>query len=180
MQQIDNLYIRNTTFEFLVDFTLLGAQMDILEITNNPFLQYIELGPGNVTHSATITGNSDGMVLALPNLTYTYDLEIADAGAVLLPQLQSVSSKLNIDSIHSSNLSIPKLTYVGGDFNITDSSFAQLYLDRMVNVQGSLNIMNNPRLTNLSGLSSVSYVGGMDLVGAFTRQVCTTSTFVKR
>lgn len=37
-QQIYEVYVKNTTFAFFSGLTLMGAQIDVLEITDNPFL----------------------------------------------------------------------------------------------------------------------------------------------
>ena len=37
-QQINNIYVRNTTLAFFTGLTLMGAQMEVLEIVDNKFL----------------------------------------------------------------------------------------------------------------------------------------------
>ena len=37
-QQIDEVYVRNTTFAFFSGLTLVGAQIKVLELVDNPYL----------------------------------------------------------------------------------------------------------------------------------------------
>ncbi|KAK1064459.1 cell wall protein Ecm33 [Friedmanniomyces endolithicus] len=167
-QQVNNLIVRNTTFAFLAGLALQGAQMDTLEIVDNPFLQIVNLQMGNISQSVTITGSSADLVVMLPNLTYAYDINISNGSQVILPRLQAVNGGMSISSIKSPNISAPTLTFVGGALNISDCGLSELDMNELVNVQGSLNLVNNAQLTDLSGLSSLSVVGGLDLVGPFT------------
>ncbi|KAK0309277.1 cell wall protein Ecm33 [Friedmanniomyces endolithicus] len=167
-QQVNNLIVRNTTFAFLAGLALQGAQMDTLKIVDNPFLQIINLQMGNISQSATIKGSSADLVVMLPNLTYAYELNISNGSQVVLPRLQAVNGGMSIGSIKSPNISAPALTFVGGDLNITDSGLSELNMNELVNVQGSMNLVENAQLADLSGLSSLSVVGGLNLVGPFS------------
>ncbi|KAK0257501.1 cell wall protein Ecm33 [Friedmanniomyces endolithicus] len=167
-QQVNNLIVRNTTFAFLAGLALQGAQMDTLEIVDNPFLQIVNLQMGNISQSATITGSSADLVVMLPNLTYAYELNILNGSQVVLPRLQAVNGGMSIGSIKSPNVSAPALTFVGGDLDISDCGLSELDMNQLVNVQGSVNLENNAQLADLSGLSTLSVVGGLYLVGPFT------------
>ncbi|KAK1814876.1 cell wall protein Ecm33 [Friedmanniomyces endolithicus] len=167
-QQVNNLIVRNTTFAFLAGLALQGAQMDTLEIVDNPFLQIVNLQMGNISQSATITGSSADLVVMFPNLTYAYELNILNGSQVVLPRLQAVNGGMSIRSIKSPNVSAPALTFVGGDLDISDCGLSELDMNQLVNVQGSVNLENNAQLADLSGLSTLSVVGGLYLVGPFT------------
>ncbi|TKA83900.1 hypothetical protein B0A55_00091 [Friedmanniomyces simplex] len=168
-QQVNNLIVRNTSFAFLAGLALQGAQMDTLEIVDNPYLQIVDLQMGNISQSGTITGSSADMVLTLPNLTYAYQLIVANGSQIMLPRLQAVNGGLSISSVKSPNISAPALTFVGGDLDISDCGLSELDLNELVNVQGSVNFVNNAQLADLSGLSSLSVVGGLELVGSFSK-----------
>ncbi|KAK0926985.1 putative ubiquinone biosynthesis monooxygenase [Friedmanniomyces endolithicus] len=167
-QQVNNLIVRNTTFAFLAGLALQGAQMDTLEIVDIPFLQIVNLEMGNMSQSATIAGSSADLVVMLPNLTYAYDISVSNGSQVVLPRLQAVNGGMSIGSIKNPNISAPSLTFVGGDLSISDCGLSELDSNELVNVQGSVNLVNNAQLADLSGLSSLSVVGGLDLVGSFT------------
>ncbi|KAK3652463.1 cell wall protein Ecm33 [Elasticomyces elasticus] len=84
--------------------------------------------------------------------------------------LQSLSRNLEISYSQIQNLSIPDLTYVGGDLSITNNlELTELYLHDLVDIQGTLSVETNPSLSDLSGLSSLSNVGGrLELQGSFS------------
>ncbi|TKA71044.1 hypothetical protein B0A55_06322 [Friedmanniomyces simplex] len=172
VQEVTNLYITDTTLETLFGLLLETSQMENLVITGNQFLQDCWFGVGNITQQATIVNNSVQMTLTLPNLTYAYNLEIANASAIEMPVLQSVNQNLDISWNAIQNLTLPMLSYVGGDFGIRDNAqLAGMDLPDLVNVQGDLDIFGSPQLENLSGLSALSFIGkDLMLNGEFNDQ----------
>jgi hypothetical protein len=170
VQKVTNMYITDTTLETLFGLLLQTSQMETLHITGNKFLQNCWFGVGNITQQATIVNNSGTMDLVLPNLTYAYSMEIANASTIEMPILHSVSQDLDISWNTLENLTIPELSFVGGDFTMMENDQLE-YLDisSLVNVQGALSVVDNPQLETLDGLSGLSYVGqDLTLHGEFT------------
>jgi hypothetical protein len=126
---------------------------------------------GNITRSATITGNGGDLSIQLPNLTYAYSLEINNASSIELPMLSSVSNGLSISSNDASELTLPELTYVGGDLIVSNNPrLGTFKMPELVNVQGNLEVENNDALDSVHGLPYLSSVGGdLSLSGAFDR-----------
>lgn len=112
-------------------------------------------------------------MVVLPNLTYAYSIEIANASVIDLPVLQSVSQGMEISWNSIQNLSAPNLAYIGGSLNMTNNvQLDMLYLDLLVSVQGTLDVRNSPFLLDLGGVSSLSNIGGsLELLGDFTKYV---------
>ena len=53
-----------------------------------------------------------------------------------------------------------------------NSNLSKLYMNDMVSVGGSMDVSNNTQLTDLSGMLSLSSIGGaMTLIGSFARYV---------
>lgn len=88
-QQVSNLYVTNTTLEALPGLLLQSAQMDVLSITGNKYLENGWFGVGNITQQATILNNGGQMSLTMPNLTYAYNMNISNASTIDIPLLQS-------------------------------------------------------------------------------------------
>lgn len=172
-QQISEVYVRNTTFAFFSGLTLVGAQIDVLEIVDNEYLQLINFMAGNITKSCTITGNSGELTLQLPNLTYAYSLDINNASEITLPMLSSVSNGMQLSYSEASELSLPELTYVGGDLVISNNGqLDTLELDGLVNVQGNVQITGNDELGVIEGLPYLSSIGGnLELMGALNQYI---------
>ncbi|KAK4961080.1 cell wall protein Ecm33 [Elasticomyces elasticus] len=170
LQQVDNVYILNTQIQDLSPLSLQSPQLQTLQIIGNYYLTKAYFKVGNITQSATIANNSGSTTVILPNLAYVYDLTIANASNLEIPMLQSLSRNLEISYSQIQNLSIPDLTYVGGDLSITNNlELTELYLHDLVDIQGTLSVETNPSLSDLSGLSSLSNVGGrLELQGSFS------------
>lgn len=170
-QQINELYIRNTTLAFFVGLTLENAQMDVWEIVGNPYLQNLYFGVGNITRQATSKDNGAGLRVEMPDLTYAYGLEISDASEVDMPKLGCVSTNLHLDGNGFHNVSCADLSFVGGDLSMSDNpTLTQFDLESLVNVQGDLQMINNVQLTRLDGLPALSAVGGdLDVSGPIDR-----------
>lgn len=114
----------------------------------------------------------------MPNLTYSYSLDISNASKIDLPMLSSVSNGLDISYSGASDLSIPQLTYVGGNLMVSNNpNLDTLEFKQLVNVQGDLDITNNGALSEITGLPYLSSVGGdLTLTGAFDAYVHIFST----
>ncbi|KAK4899209.1 cell wall protein Ecm33 [Elasticomyces elasticus] len=173
LQQVDNVYILNTQIQDLSPLSLQSPQLQTLQIIGNYYLTKAYFKVGNITQSATIANNSGSTTVVLPSLAYAYDLTIANVSNLEIPMLQSVSRNLEISYSQIQNLSIPDLTYVGGDLSITNNlELAKLYLHDLIDIQGILSIETNPSLSDLSGLSSLSNIGGaLELQGSFSKYV---------
>ena len=124
-----------------------------------------------MTQQIRIQDNSPSLDLALPHLTYAYNLEISDARKISLPMLGSVSNGLNISGSGIPDLTIEELSFVGGNFSLSNNANLQtLSLNKLVQVQGDMDIVGNKELLGLGGLSALSSVGGaLRFVGSFTR-----------
>ncbi|KXL41393.1 hypothetical protein M433DRAFT_140419 [Acidomyces richmondensis BFW] len=160
-QQVSNLYVTNTTLEALPGLLLQSAQMDVLSITGNKYLENGWFGVGNITQQATILNNGGQMSLTMPNLTYAYNMNISNASTVNIPLLQSVSQNLDISWNSVQNISLPKLSYVGAELSLTNNvQLTALAFEQLVNIQGNFIVSNNPLLNQVAGLEALSYVGG--------------------
>ncbi|KAK3620667.1 cell wall protein Ecm33 [Elasticomyces elasticus] len=170
LQQVDNVYILNTQIQDLSPLSLQSPQLQTLQIIGNYYLTKAYFKVGNITQSATIANNSGSTTVVLPSLAYAYDLTIANASNLEIPMLQSISRNLEISYSQIQNLRIPNLTYIGGDLSITNNlELTELHLDDLVDIQGTLSVEINPSLSDLSGLSSLSNVGGsLELQGGFS------------
>lgn len=111
--------------------------------------------------------------MALPHLTYAYDLQISHAAKIDLPVLGSISSGLEIKDSAVESLKIDQLGFVGGNLSISNNqNLNSVTMKKLVQVQSELEIVDNRQLKEISGLSALSSIGGsVKLVGAFDKYV---------
>ena len=98
-------------------------------------------------------------------------MSIDSAAEIQMPLLQSVSQNLEITEANMEILDLPSLSFVGQELSLSNNrQLANLSMGGLVNVQGPLTVSSNPQLEDLSGLGSLSYVGGdLTLQGDFKK-----------
>ena len=101
------------------------------------------------------------MSIKLPELTYAYSLEIADASDIDLSGLQSVSSSFSISGNDVQGLAFADLSFVGGDLSISNSPLLKhVDFGELVSAQGDLKIVDNSQLVQLDGFAKLNAIGG--------------------
>jgi hypothetical protein len=118
-----------------------------LQIDNNLHLTSFSTQVGNITSSATINANGQGLTVTFPNLIWAANLTFRNIASVNIPSLAVINGSLGFYETDLETISAPNLTTVG-DF---------------ATGQGSLAFVDNTALTNIS-MPLLQSVGGADQI----------------
>lgn len=122
-----------------IDLMTVGS----IDISNNKGLSDIETQIANISVSLNIAGNSQDLVVSLPNLSWANNMTFRNVASLLTPSLKTVNGSFFLVDNTFQNYTSTNLTTVG---NLATS-------------QGSLAFVGNSQLTNVS-FANVNSIGG--------------------
>jgi hypothetical protein len=158
--------------------TLNGINLDTvatLQIDNNNHLTAFSTQVGNITSSAVINANGQGLTVTFPNLIWAANLTFRDIASVSIPSLAVINGSLGFYESSLETIYAPNLTTVG-DFATGQGSLAfvdntaltNISMPLLKSVGGANQIANNTDLHAIS-FPALSDVGGaIDFTGNFT------------
>ncbi|EMC97309.1 hypothetical protein BAUCODRAFT_33033 [Baudoinia panamericana UAMH 10762] len=168
LQQAGSVTIVNTQLNTLSGINL--QTVDSMQITNNPYLNAINMQLGNVTQALVIQANGRNVSVTFPNLIWAYNITLANASSVSIPSLSAVNGSLGFYSDYFSSISAPNLTSVGGSLSIVaNPNLNSVDMPELKTVGGGFTVANNTQLMTINDFGALQTVGGaLNLNGALT------------
>lgn len=166
VQEVSSLEITNTQLSSLDGINL--QVVDRLYVTNNPYLESVNMQLGNVTESLEFSANGD-LNAEFPNLQWAYNMTFRNCSEVSIPSLASVNGSLGFYSNSFESLAAPNLTNVGGSLAfVSNDALTNITMPELTIVRGGLQLANNTALTEVNGFGALKTVeGALDLTGIF-------------
>jgi len=146
-----------------------------LQIDNNNHLTTFSTQVGNITSSATINANGQGLTVSFPNLIWAANLTFRDVASVSIPSLAVINGSLGFYESSVETIFAPNLTSVGnfatgqGSLAFVDNTaLTNITMPLLKSVGGADQIANNTDLHAISFPALVDVGGAIDFTGNFT------------
>jgi hypothetical protein len=167
VQELNMLEISDTNLNSLDGINLEVA--DTITVTNNRYLQSINMQLGNVTNGIIIGANSRDLVIEFPNLIWAQNMTISNCSEFSAPSLESINGSVAFYYSTFKTLSAANLTEVGQDLTfVANNELTNISMPMLTSV-GSLAIANNSALEEVNGFPELATIAGaLDFDGAFT------------
>lgn len=168
VQTASELNIQNTQLNTLDGIDL--QVVDTVYITNNDYLQEINMQLGNITTSLTIEANGNNVSAIFPNLIWANNMTLRNVTTYSSPSLEAVNGSLGFYSNEFTSISCANLTTVGGSLSFVDNGdLTNVSMPALKTVGGGFSITNNTDLNSVSGFTDLATVSGaVSMVGNFT------------
>ncbi|KAL1296870.1 hypothetical protein AAFC00_004487 [Neodothiora populina] len=168
VQTASELNIQNTQLNSLDGINL--QVVDTVYITNNNYLQDIEMQLGNITDSLTIEANGNNVSVILSNLIWANNMTLRNVSTFSSPSLESVNGSLGFYDNEFTSVQCANLTTVGGSLSfVSNTDLKNVSMPMLKTISGGFQVANNTELYNAEGFPKLTTVGGaLDFHGNFT------------
>lgn len=167
VQKADILSIQNTNLYSLEGIDL--QQIDTLYITNNPYLNSINMQLSNVTTALIVTANGAHTSVSFPNLQQAQNMTIQNVQSLDIGSLSYVPGSVGFKENYFSELQAPNLTAVAGSlYFIGNNDLTTIDFPAITEIGGGLVVANNTKISSINGFPKLSKIfGNIDFTGTF-------------
>lgn len=167
IQQASSVSIQNTQLNTLDGINL--QTVDTMIITNNNYLNEINMQLGNVTQALTLEANGRNVSATFPNMEWAYNITFRNVSTVSTPSLASVNGSYGLFANFFNDLAAPNLTTVGGSLSlISNMDMTNLSFPELKTVGGGLDVANNTDLKDINFPALTTVGGALDFYGNFS------------
>lgn len=168
IQQASRVSIQNTQLNSLTGITL--NRIDELVLTNNNYLQLVDLALGNVSTRLVLQGNGNNLTVNFPNLVWAFNMTLSNISSLSMPALQSLNGSLGFYSNTFDTVGAANLTEVRGSLSFVDNeALTNITMPKLTQVGGGFQIAKNPELDTINGFPVLRTIGGaLDFNGNFS------------
>lgn len=166
LTQLSSLSVINTGLSELEPGFRLET-LDTIVITNNPYLNRINLQPYNITGGMTISSNGRNLEVSMPNVQVAQNLSFANCSSISTPSLHQCFGLNVISNTISEFTGVPLLREINTSLAfVANSEMTRIALPELRTVSGAFLVANNTKLEALDQLYSLARVdGAVDLQG---------------
>lgn len=165
LEETESVVISDTSLSGLSGFS--GHEMDVFDINNNRFLEFVYSEVHHVRGMLHISANAKGVIIELPELVESQNVSIHNVGDLNMRSLRAVRGAVSLYGNLFLTLDLPGLQKVDGTMSVAQNhalvwaNFAQLS-----EVGGGLQVVNNTDLTAIDFFPNLTMVGGaLELMG---------------
>ncbi|SCU96418.1 LADA_0H00826g1_1 [Lachancea dasiensis] len=164
----------------LSDTSLIGIDaleriedLDILNINNNRFLEYVKSNVKQVNEQLSVSSNSKELRIDFPSLIWANNLTVRDVASVTFPQLQYVNQSFEVIENNFERFETPLLKTVGGTLGVIQNThLSHIDFSNVTTIQGGLMIANNSNVDKIDFLPELREIGGaIQFIGTFHETV---------
>lgn len=170
LQNVSSISIMNTQINALQGFSL--QTVDSLTISNNPYMESVNLQPYNITGQLIIQANGRDLDVSMPNIQSAQNMTFFNCSSISMPSITQVNGTLRVSSNYITSFNAaPLLQSVNGGLILeTNTEMANISLPELRSIAGGFSVVNNTNLTTLDELYSLtSIAGAVELLGDFTK-----------
>lgn len=143
--------------------------VDSMTITNNNYLDDIDMQIGNITTALIIEANGRNVTASFPNLIWAYNITLANVTEIDIPSLASLNGSMGIYANYFTSISAPNLTTVGGSLSFqSNEDMTNMSFPELKTVNGGLDVVNNTALKTIDFPALETVGGAVDFEGNFT------------
>jgi len=146
------------------------ARLARLSVVGNRFLKTIDMDFAALDLELELKSNSPTLEATFGSLKTAYNITTMDLSTVNFPKLETVESAFRIEGIRGELFSAAALASVGSNLRIwACTSLKSLSFPALTVVRGALSVGGNSALQAIDGFPELGSVGGVELVGNFSR-----------
>jgi hypothetical protein len=171
VETAETITVINTALRSLKGINIQMAKK--LEVTNNVFINEINMQLGNVSDSLTFADNNKQVKVSLPNMLWATNMTFRSCGSVEVPSLARLNGSLGLYSNGFESFSAPNLTSVGKALAIVgNDQMNNLTFPLLTKISDNLQIANNSDLQAVDGFPMLKSIGGaFDISGNMSKYV---------
>ena len=159
VEMAETITVINTALRSLKGINIQMAKK--LEVTNNVFINEIDMQLGNVSDSLTFADNNKQVKVTLPNLLWANNMKFGSCGSVSVPSLSRLNGSLGLYTNGFESFSAPNLTSVGKALAIVgNDQMNNLTFPVLTKISDNLQIANNSDLQMVDGFPMLKSIGG--------------------
>lgn len=160
LQNVTSVTISDTSLTNL-DFLSKLHNIEIFDVNNNRFLEYISSNLETITEQLRVHANADDLELAMPRLGKAHNISVRDSGSVRFPELREVSSSLELIDNTFKELNFSKLQKVEGTIALfSNDELNRMDFNEVTGIGGGLMIVNNTELNEIDCFDQLRQIGG--------------------
>lgn len=145
------------------------STVDTLSLSNNIYLQSLDMDLNNVTGALDISYNGPNLVVNLKSLEWAFNISMRAVNGVNLPALVSTNQSLGFFESKLADLQLANLTNVGETFIIvSNNDLTSLSAPELETVSGGLQIANNSMFENITFPSLTTVGGALTFIGSLS------------
>ncbi|SCU95522.1 LAFA_0G00804g1_1 [Lachancea sp. 'fantastica'] len=143
--------------------------LEILNINNNRYMEYVKSNVKQVHEQLSISSNARELQVEMPSLLWANNLTVRDVASISFPRLQYVNKSLEIIENNFESFEAPVLKTVGGTLGVIQNSrLARVDFSNVTTIQGGLMIANNSNIDKIDFLPELREIGGaIQFIGTF-------------
>ncbi|SCV02883.1 LANO_0G00826g1_1 [Lachancea nothofagi CBS 11611] len=143
--------------------------LEIFNINNNRYLEYVKASLKQVHEQLSISSNSRDLQIDFPSLLWANNLTVRDVASVTFPSLQYVNQSLEVIENRFDSFEAPLLKTVGGTLGVIQNSrLVHVDFTNVTTIQGGLMIANNSNIEKIDFLPELREIGGaIQFIGSF-------------
>ncbi|KAK5127362.1 hypothetical protein LTR85_006701 [Meristemomyces frigidus] len=167
VQTAGSVSIINTQLATLDGIDL--TTVDSMTISNNDYLNDIDMQIGNISTSLIIEANGRNVTASFPNLEWAYNITLRNVTEVYIPSLASLNGSMGFYANFFTSIAAPNLTTVGGSLSfVSNEDMTNMSFPELKTVNGGLQVANNTALKTIDFPSLQTVGGALDFNGNFT------------
>ncbi|KAK4549771.1 hypothetical protein LTR36_005072 [Oleoguttula mirabilis] len=167
VQTAGSVSIINTQLATLDGIDL--TTVDSMTISNNDYLDDINMQIGNISTSLIIEANGRNVSASFPNLEWAYNITLRNVTAVSMPSLASLNGSMGFYANFFTSVAAPNLTTVGGSLSfVSNEDMTNITFPELKTVSGGLQVANNTAIKSISFPALETVGGALDFNGNFT------------
>lgn len=143
--------------------------VDTMYITNNNYLEEVNMQLGNITNALTIEANGRNVSATFPNLEWAFNITLRNVSSISIPSLASLNGSLGFYSNEFTTVNAANLTTVGGSLSfVSNTDLTNVSMPMLKSIGGGFQIANNTQFDEIAFPKLQTIRGALDFNGNFT------------
>lgn len=136
-------------------------ELEVLNINNNRFMEYIKTNVKRVTQQLSISANAKELELDMPSLEWADNITVRDTSSASMPKLKNVKHSLEFIENMFHSLELPALESVGGTLGVIENvNLKKVDFTNVTYINGGLMIANNTQIEKIDFFPELQQIGG--------------------
>lgn len=138
-----------------------AESLDVLDISNNRYLDNIVSNVEHITQRLHISANSAEVVVDLPYLKTAQNVSIQEVMDIKLNLLEEIRNSASLSNNHFTTLKLPRLESVGGTLSLLKNNrLSEVDFPSLQEIGGGLMLVNNSKVERIDFFPSLAIIGG--------------------
>lgn len=143
--------------------------LEVLNINNNRYMEYMKVNVKQVHEQLSISSNSRELKVEFPQLQWANNLTVRDVSLADFPNLKHINHSLEVIENDFDSFEVPNLETIGGTLGlIQNARLHKVDLGSVKIINGGLMVANNSNIDKINFLPQLREIGGaIHFIGTF-------------